>query len=144
MHAEHCKNTRHLWRGKKKSSGNAPLEGRKWLHKEMMQTPYFALPATSLSICNCRMKYPLHQSLSQLQKQCIVIWYLFFLKWIHGPDISDSEALQSTQRAFAALGGVQKAMKHPHFCNIIFLQEPTPELDEFPSSFGREKQKWIN
>lgn len=90
------------------------------------------------------MKYPLHQSLSQLQKQWVVTWYLFLLKWNRSPAIPDSVALQSTQKAFADLAGAQKANETSSLLQFTFLEEPKPEVDEFPSSFWREKQKLFN
>lgn len=134
MHDEHCRSTRHLLGGKK-SSADALLDGRKWLHKERIQTLgslYLQLQKEIATIPN---------PLSAAKTMCcnrIFIFAEMELQLCHSLPCS----LAKSPESLCGPWGV-KRMKHPHFCNVIFLfpQEPKAKLEEFLSSFWSKKQK---
>ena len=79
-----------------------------------------------------------HSTKSSAAKTMCVIWYLFLLKW------SRSSAIAKRPERLCWPWGECSLTKQPHFCNLIFLQEHRPELEELLSSFWRKSQKWIN
>lgn len=83
-----------------KFSGDALPEGRKWLHKERIQIP------SSLYLQLQKERATTPDPLSAAKTMCCNRIFIF-AEWSLSSAILDPAALQSAQRAFADLEGVQ-------------------------------------